>query len=52
MDMVGEVGLLRQRMPRFAMQPGGLAWRVGATFGIPMPHLKQTLDKKNGSPLR
>ena len=34
------------------MQPGGLAQRVGPTFGIPMLHLKQTLDKKNGSPLR
>ena len=29
MDMVGEVGLARQRMTMFAMRQCGLAWRVG-----------------------
>ena len=46
MDTVGEVGLARQRMTRFAMRQGGLAWRVGATFGMQMPPLMQTLGKK------
>ena len=52
MDTVGEVGLARQRMTRFAMRQGGLAWKVGATFGMQMPPLMQTLGKKNGSHLR
>ena len=31
------------------MRQGGLAWKVGATFGMQMPPLMQTLGKKNGS---
>ena len=53
--MGGEVGFLFMlpfalKWTMFAMQPGGLAWRMGATFGIPMPHLKQTLEKKMDPP--
>ena len=34
------------------MRQDGLVWRAGATFGMQMPPLMQTLGKKNGSHLR